>query len=257
MTTKLDPVTGLVVALFGSPGVALVMAGGILLFGIGLIVYSGFREYRPLMNDIRDRWNLLGALQGSNMRKAFHEQFSKLDVRFSGTAEDGKASAALVLGWANYRSLLVDNEGHGFLTSIRAAEAFDRLDEPARSLEWWANILVAVGLVVTFLGIVAALSEATAAMSGGEGGGAAMQSALMGLLAIAATKFWTSIAGVLASIILRVVARFRRKAIESVEASFFITLDSCVQFMPPEKVSLEQLKSLKRLEIALDPTKAA
>ncbi|MDC7682909.1 hypothetical protein PQU92_06455 [Asticcacaulis sp. BYS171W] len=257
MTAKLDPVTGLVVTLFGSPGVALVMAGGILLFGIGLIVYSGFTEYRPLLTEIRDRWNLLAGFQGSQARKAFHDQFAKLDIRFSGTAYNGKAPAALVLGWANYRSLLVDNEGTGFLTSIRAAEAFDRLDEPARALEWWANILVAVGLVVTFLGIVAALSEATAAMASGKGGGDAMQSALMGLLAIAATKFWTSIAGVLASIILRVVARFRRKSIESVEASLFVTLDGCVTFMPPEKVSLEQLKSLKRLEIALASSKAA
>lgn len=256
MTAKLDPVTGLVVTLFGSPGVALIMAGGILLFGIGLIVYSGFTEYRPLLAEIRDRWNLLAGFQGAQARKTFHDQFTKLDVRFAGTSHHGKAPAALVLGWANYRSLLVDNEGHGFLTSIRAAEAFDRLDEPARSLEWWANILVAVGLVVTFLGIVAALSEATAAMAS-AGGGANMQSALMGLLAIAATKFWTSIAGVLASIILRVVARFRRKSIESVEAGLFVALDGCVQFMPPEKVSLEQLKSLKRLELALDPSKAA
>ncbi|MFT3997366.1 MAG: hypothetical protein QM667_08160 [Asticcacaulis sp.] len=213
MADKLDPVTGLVVLAFGSPGVALVLAGGILLFALGLIIYSGIKGYSPLRAEIRDRWNLLTGLSGGSRRKAFFEQFSQIDSRFSGTSGDGHASAALVLGWANYRSLLVDSEGDGFVTSIRAAEAFDRLDEPARALEWWANILVAVGLVITFLGIVAALSEATAAMSSG-GGGAQMQGALMGLLAIAATKFWTSIAGVLASIILRIVARFRRKAMK-------------------------------------------
>jgi hypothetical protein len=41
-----------------------------------------------------------------------------------------------------------------------------------------------------------------------------MQGALINLLTIAATKFWTSIAGVLASIILRLAARRRRQAIE-------------------------------------------
>ncbi|MFT3997438.1 MAG: hypothetical protein QM667_08525 [Asticcacaulis sp.] len=235
---------------FGSPGVALILAGSILLFALGLIGFTAFRVYNPLLMEIRDRWNLLTGLSGRNRRLAFFEQFSAVDTRFSGTGGDGRASAALVLGWANYRSLLVDSEGDGFVTSIRAAEAFDRLDEPARALEWWANILVAVGLVITFLGIVAALSEATSAMASG-GGGAQMQNALMGLLAIAATKFWTSISGVLCSIILRIVARFWRKAIESAEAGLFVTLDSCVGFMPPEKVSLEQLKSLKRLEDTL------
>ncbi len=250
MTAKLDPVTGFVVMVFGSPGVALILAGAILIFALGLIGFTAVRVYNPLLIEIRDRWNLLGGLAGRNRRVAFFEQFATVDTRFSGTGADGRLSAALVLGWANYRSLLVDSEGDGFVTSIRAAEAFDRLDEPARSLEWWANILVAVGLVITFLGIVAALSEATAAMAGGDGG-SQMQSALMGLLAIAATKFWTSISGVFCSIILRVVARFWRKAIESAEAGFFVTLDSCVSFMPPEKVSLEQLKSLKRLETVI------
>ena len=78
-----------------------------------------------------------------------------------------------------------------------------------------------------------------------------MQGALINLLTIAATKFWTSIAGVLASIILRLVARRRRHAIESQEAHFFALLDSCVRFAPPEKVMLEQLAVLGRIEAAL------
>ncbi|ESQ82288.1 hypothetical protein AEAC466_18245 [Asticcacaulis sp. AC466] len=250
-----DPVTALVVTLFSSPGVALLMAGAILLFGIGLIVWSSISEYRPLQEELRERWNLISALRGGAARTAFYSQFSNLDIRFGGTANNASASAALVLGWSNYRSLLVDTGDNTYATSIRAAEAFDRLDEPARSLEWWANILVAIGLVVTFLGIVAALSEATAAMADTKGAG--MEAALMGLLAIAATKFWTSIAGVLASIILRFVARLRRKRIQSLEATLFESLDACVQFMPPEKVMLEQLKSLKRLEIALSREAAA
>ncbi len=256
-----DPVTALVVALFSSPGTALLFAGAILLFGLSLIAWSEFNEYRPLREELRERWNILSAMRGADARKIFFNQFPSLDIRFGGAAGNGAASASLALGWANYRSLLVDDETGVFATSIRAAEAFDRLDEPARSLEWWANILVAIGLVITFLGIVAALSEATSAMaqSGGaqSGGanGAHMEAALMGLLAIAATKFWTSIAGVLASIILRIVARFRRKRIQSLEASLFETLDACVQFMPPEKVVIEQLKSLKRLELAFSASR--
>lgn len=247
-----DPITALVVTLFSKPGVALILAGVILLTGLGLIALSGYTEYRPLVHELKDRWNMLSAVRGKTAFKGFGEQFSALDLRFGSAISNSATPAALVLGWANYRSMLVGTEDGGFATSVRAAEAFDRLDEPARSLEWWANILVAVGLVVTFLGIVAALSEATAAMGqAGGANGSAMEAALMGLLAIAATKFWTSIAGVLASIILRIVARLRRKRIEAMAAGFFESLDACVQFMPPEKVILEQLKSLKRVETAL------
>jgi hypothetical protein len=109
--------------------------------------------------------------------------------------------------------------------------------------------MVAVGLTVTFLGIVAALTEATSAMGNADSN--AMEAALMGLLSIAATKFWTSIAGVLASSVLRVVARFRRKRISFMEAGLFEALDAGVRFMPPEKDMQAQLKSLERIEAAL------
>ena len=78
-----------------------------------------------------------------------------------------------------------------------------------------------------------------------------MQSALINLLSIAATKFWTSIAGVFASIVLRLVARRRRHALEALEAHLFALLDACVRFAPPEKVMLEQLAVLNRIEAAL------
>jgi hypothetical protein len=56
---------------------------------------------------------------------------------------------------------------------------------------------------------------------------------------------------VLASIVLRLVARQRRHAIEAQEAHFFALLDGCVRFAPPEKVMLEQLAVLGRIEAAL------
>ncbi len=244
-----DPVTGLVVALFSAPGVALGLAGAILALALVLIVTSDLFEQRPLVRALVDRCNLLS---GAGNRRTFAEQFAALDQRFAG----GGAPSLLVRGWRTYRSLLVRNEDQTFATSIHAADAFDRLDEPARAMEWWANILVAIGLTITFLGIVAALSEATSAIAAGGGGaGAGVEAALLGLLAIAATKFWTSIAGILGSIILRIVARQRRLKIEGLQAEMFEALDSMVEFAPPERVMIEQLAVLRRLEsrLALSP----
>jgi len=246
-----DPVTSFVVAVFSTPGAALMMAAAILVFAVGLIFQSGHFEYVPLMDDLRRRADLLGELGelGEDRQKAFAESFQAIDKRLSGLAHP-----AIELGWANYRGQLTPTEDGRLAASIHASDAFDPADTPARTLEWWANIMVAIGLVVTFMGIVAALTEATSAMSGG---GAAMQGALINLLTIAATKFWTSIAGVLASIILRLAARRRRQAIEIQEAHLFALLDACVRFAPPEKVMLEQLAMLGRIEAALTGKAAA
>ena len=237
-----DPVTSFVVAVFSTPGAALIMAGAILVFALGLILQSGHFEYRPLRDDFNRRFDLLQELRG-DLQKAFADNFEVLDKRLGGLA-----NPVLELGWAHYRSQLTPTDDGRLAASIHAAEAFDHADAPARTLEWWANIMVAIGLVITFMGIVAALTEATSAMAGG---GAAMQGALIHLLTIAATKFWTSIAGVLASIILRLAARRRRQSIEGLEAHFFALLDACVRFAPPEKVMLEQLAVLSRIEAAL------
>jgi len=237
-----DPVTSFVVAVFSMPGAALMMAAAILVFAVALIFQSGFSEYRPLMDDLRRRGVLLDELRGDR-QKAFADAFEAIDKRLGGMAHP-----VLELGWAHYRSQLTPTEDGRLAASIHASDAFDHADTPARTLEWWANIMVAIGLVITFMGIVAALTEATSAMSGG---GAAMQGALINLLTIAATKFWTSIAGVLASIILRLAARRRRQNIEAQEAHFFALLDACIRFAPPEKVMLEQLAVLGRIEAAL------
>ncbi|PVM89106.1 hypothetical protein [Caulobacter endophyticus] len=239
-----DPITSLVVTVFSAPSAALIMAGAILALAVGLIFQSGHFEFAPLKDDLRRRADLLSDLPGTDRQKAFAEAFPAIDKRLSGTAHP-----TLELGWAAYRGQLAQTGDERLASSIHAVDAFEHADGPARTLEWWANLLVAIGLVITFMGIVAALTEAVDAMQ--RQGGAGMQTALMGLLAVAATKFWTSIAGVLGSIVLRLVARRRRKAIESLEAHFFALLDGCVRFAPPEKVMLEQLAVLSRIEAAL------
>lgn len=241
-----DPITDLVVLLFSKPGVALGLAGAILLFALWLVGSSEFFQQRPLVSALLERCNLLSGVNG---RKGFAEQYTPLDQRFASAS----SPPALVRGWKAYRALLARQEDGTFAASLPASQVFDRMDDPARSLEWWANILVALGLTVTFLGIVAALSEATSAIAASSGGaaGAGVESALLGLLAIAATKFWTSIAGVASSIILRIVARRRRDKIEALEADLFQSLDASVEFSPPERVMMEQLSILQRIEAAL------
>ncbi len=249
MNSSIDPVTAFVVVAFSTPGAALAFAGSLLVLAVGLIGYTGYFEHRPLLDGLCKRINVLHEVsgRGTSVQQAFAARFSEIDKMMGSSLT---APPSLILGWSNWRGLLVRDDDGSFATSIRAADVFGRFDGPARSLEWWANIFVAVGLTITFLGIVAALTQATSTMSS-SGGSAVMQQALLGLLAIAATKFWTSIAGVASSIILRLVARQWRHKIEWAEAEFFAALDGVVFFSPPEKVAIEQSAILRRIEAAL------
>jgi hypothetical protein len=238
-----DPITDLVVLVFSRPGTALELAGAILLFALWLIGSSEVFEQRPLVKALIERCNLLAGINGRN---GFAEQYGPLDQRFASAS----SPPTLVRGWKAYRALLARQDDGTFAASLPASQVFDRMDDPARSLEWWANIVVAVGLTITFMGIVAALSEATSAIAGSPAG-VGVEGALVSLLAIAATKFWTSIAGVLSSIILRLVARRRRNQIEALEADLFQGLDASVEFSPPERVMMEQLAILQRIETTL------
>jgi hypothetical protein len=244
-----DIVSGLVIAVFGSSDAALLLAAGLLLAATALVIASRYREYRPMVADLNRLLNVLAGLRGDRReaQQAFAAQFEEVDRAFSANALE---SPELVVGWGRFKNTLIAAQDGRLLATARSADAFDRLDGSAQSLDWWANILVAVGLVITFLGITAALSEVTQAVSS-PGESANVQAALIGLLAIAATKFWTSIAGVLGSVVLRLVARRRRTRIGRLEGELFNSLDRCVDFAGSEAIALRQLAMLERIERAL------
>lgn len=240
-------VSQLVIAVFGSGEAALLLAGGLLLFAAALAATTGWREYTPMVTDLTRLVNRLGGVRGDRgaAQATFARELAEFDRAFSPGAVE---SPELAVGWDRFRNGLVTLEDGTQLAGVRAADAFDSLDGSARSLEWWAGILVAVGLVFTFIGIVAALSEVTTALSAA---GADVEGAVVGLLAIASTKFWTSVAGVLGSIVLRLLARRRRNRIQALESELYNRLDRCVVIAGPEALALRQLRLLERIEAAL------
>ena len=133
------------------------MAGGLVVLALVMIGYAQFFEHWPLLSGLRERINALYAVGGRDrtVHQSFATRFAEMDKVMNSSLT---APPVIVLGWSNWRSMLVNDDEGRFATSVRAADAFGRFDGPARSLEWWANIFVAVGLTITFLGIVAALT---------------------------------------------------------------------------------------------------
>src|SRR3546814_10715742 len=67
--------------------------------------------------------------------------------------------------WEEYRETIVDPSADVLQNSARPEHFFVNLGDRHRGLNWFANIFIAIGLLITFLGIIAALS--TLDFSGG------------------------------------------------------------------------------------------
>ncbi len=118
---------------------------------------------------------------------------------------------------------------------------------------------VGIGLLLTFIGLVMALSKAgeatasahrpaqqtsRAAPSSGDAATQGMDDALTELLTAAKFKFSTSIAGLAASILLSLLFRFFVIAVESSLARLCEALEEKVDYLAPQKVTLEMLGAL-------------
>ena len=71
----------------------------------------------------------------------------------------------------------------------------------------WPNVLIGIGLSLTFLGLISALSEATTVMQQALGDTAELQGAIQGLLNVASAKFYASLFALFSSIVLTLVLR--------------------------------------------------
>jgi hypothetical protein len=117
----------------------------------------------------------------------------------------GLMSGALAHSWRRYRKTFVIGAAPPIRSSQRPNSFFYGAVSPPTWLGFAATTFVGVGLLFTFLGLVAALTFAAEGMRNSDPSG--MLEAMRDLLAAAASKFVTSIAGVGLSIILNVIER--------------------------------------------------
>lgn len=123
-------------------------------------------------------------------------------------------------------------------------------------LKWFhglSNIFVGLGLLFTFIGLVAALYFAAQAINSAGGMGKidpaaqtqVMQSALAQLLGAATFKFWTSIAGLGSSIVLACIYRVATRWLEAQFDRLCREIERCTLTVTPELLSHRQYEELR------------
>jgi septation ring formation regulator EzrA len=106
------------------------------------------------------------------------------------------------------------------------------------------NLLVGIGLLLTFFGLVTALYFTSDAIENAQDLHAS-QEALENLLHAASFKFYTSIAGLGGSIILTVILRYGISKIESSFDSLASALEAKLEFITSESIAFDQYKEAK------------
>jgi hypothetical protein len=251
MESHVNPVNGLVVVVFGNPLTALWISLFLLLLCASIVISNYIRYHRPLSRTLAQRVRVfapvLDAEDTDTAQRVFADNFYDFDAAMAG---GGRKAHELRQAWSQFRETILDESEVPMRATMRAEGYFLHLGDDTRVLAWWANIFVALGLTFTFLGIVAALTTTVTALSAANGS-ANMTPALINLLTITSVKFWTSIAGVLASIILRFFDRNWHSANQRQLECIVDALDRGTLFSPPQRIAAEQLRETKEQTAAL------
>ena len=170
ITALNDSLTGLLIALFSTKGVALALAGAILFSAILILFGVYFSRVAPIRKAVTRRIvDFPRTVAPSEL-----EQVSAIMGR------PDKQSFNLERAWAAFRSSLTFTPQGELRSGAPAWTVFNIVTSETGVLGWWSNLFVAIGLIFTFLGVVAALSEATSVLGTGNASTATMQAALVG-----------------------------------------------------------------------------
>ncbi|WP_044563801.1 hypothetical protein [Azospirillum sp. B4] len=204
------PLAVVYLKLFGQPEFALVLAAGMMLACLGLL--GGF-----WVGQVRRTLDTLKRITGSTMPIMSEPN----DRRVASTKRLMESSPLLMDEWRMFEATLLDagaGTGRRVYSTIRPQEYFSMEAMESRGLDFrfyvaLPNYFVGVGLMFTFLGLVAGLYFASKGLQMGDL--AEARQALGQLLAASTMKFVSSVVGIGASLVTSVVVRHWQRKVQA------------------------------------------
>lgn len=218
---------------FTDPTLGPALALYILAAGVAFALYVIARTYIVTARLAK----IVGALRRLPDAQAFAKGFAEADTVL-------RRQPLTRHGWAELSDSFVDVAGTGdgiIRNTVRPARYLNRHEAGLhfRIEQWVPNVFVGIGLLLTFIGLVAALKQASAGIAGPDV--AATTAALAGLLHAATAKFYTSIAGLFCSIVLGFVIRIRLGSIDRRFAEIARMLEQRLVLVTPEDLTARLL----------------
>jgi methyl-accepting chemotaxis protein len=198
----------------------------------------------PYLSAARERIDTLQSALGTDRdpdaeRRTFAENYLEVS-RAMGAEQEGAHN--LVQAWREFQESMVDESASPVRNTNRPSAFFTRAVPKLTVLHFASNIFVGAGLILTFLGLIVALN--TAAQNMGEDITAAKLS-LEHLLTVAGAKFFTSVAGLGASIWLRFTEYNLSKKIRRDTDLICELLERGLLYVSPQRLAVEQLDVLR------------
>lgn len=218
---------------FQDPNFPLVLAASILGAAGAMLVFYWLLVVTPQAHHLR---RLRRAVERHRTEEAFAANFESISGRLSDSRLVGHA-------WREFRETLVmPSESVSVIQNTTRPQTFINIrcaqeqSTALRLMPHIPNYFVGIGLLLTFIGLVAALFFATTAVGG------TIDEAIGGLkhlLAAATFKFWTSIAGLLSSIVLSFCFRLYNLRLEGRFASLCRAIEQRMLFSTPQRIFFE------------------
>lgn len=208
---------------------------------------------RPFIKGVKHRVAALRKALGdvqepASERSSFADAFGDVSIAMG---KISRSAEPLARAWHEFHESIVDETEAPIRNSMRPSTYFLRAVPRQRDLIFWSNTFVGLGLILTFLGIVVALNSTAYGMR--EGATAAeSQAALRGLLTIASVKFFSSIGGLLASLILRFAEHRLSKKCERGAWAICDLLERGLLYVSPQELAVRQLSELRRQSTQLE-----
>lgn len=219
---------------------------------VAFAIFLGFWFAYIIWKLKRDVDKRLNFTKGCQNRQDFFSKFDEFDALMV-------RSKLLKHSWDEYKETMLLPKANSTIieSTVRPGEFINltELEHSGLKLKWFhaiPGIFVGVGLLFTFIGLVAALffaSQAIHAVSSTNVDAAQqtaeMQKALAQLLGAATFKFWTSIAGLGCSIALGMFYRHRLRRLDGALDALCRGIERCTRTVTPELIANRQLEELR------------
>lgn len=220
---------------FGPFLALMILTVGIVVMLAAIIHFAGFSSKLK---------RAIGAVGDSETEEAFYQRFEEIDQFF-------KSEKNLGVCWREFTETVIHphvarpgGTDPVIRNTSRPVDFFDAEHAGflTPTLRIMPNIFVGVGLFLTFAGLIAALSTATAAMSGGA---EQMQDALLLLFTTISAKFYTSLIALGISILLTIMFRFLETNRDNLFKELNDKIERGMHFVSVEEIAFSQLEELR------------
>jgi uncharacterized protein YukE len=218
----------------------------VMIFLLALYSYLRLRsQLKPYIKSVEDAHSLLAPI-------STEEDFAS---GYEDLAEKVGQDRVLSHIWSEYEETLVFpnilSEQQIVMNTIPAASFFTRTSLIGDSINLrhyigMASLLTGLGVLFTFVGLVAGVHEAGAGLAAGMQETSKTQGAIKDLLSGASLAFITSIAGLLSSILYGFFEKRQFHHLDSALLKFTDCLDSLLSRVTPEKISRDLLDESKK-----------